>query len=57
MSKEVDQEIYQAVYDAVLQLIILEGMYSIDLEDDSNLEAISKALQDLSKTITDMAKE
>jgi len=53
----IDEELYKDVYDSVLQFILIEGMYALDLEEDGVLDTISKALLDLSKNIKDVANE
>jgi hypothetical protein len=50
----VDKELYKDAYDAILQVILLEGMSgSVDFEDEVVVASISKALKDLSVDIAD----
>ena len=53
---EYDRDLYDSVYNATLQLILLEGADGgLDLEDKDTLEVISSALLDLSKNIKNIA--
>ena len=53
---EYDRDLYDSVYNATLQLILLEGADGgVELEDKDTLEVISSALLDLSKNIKNIA--
>ena len=54
-SEPIDNELYQGMYDSVIQLIALEVAHgSLDIDNDSVKNTISRALSDLSK---DLLKE
>tara|TARA_B100001142_G_scaffold300816_1_gene325896 strand:- start:528 stop:746 length:219 start_codon:yes stop_codon:yes gene_type:complete len=51
-NETIDDELYQGMYDSVIQLIALEGMHGdLDLDDESVRRSLSKALLDLSRDI------
>ncbi len=57
-NETIDDELYNGMYDSVIQLIALEGMHGdLDLDDESVRKSISRALADLSRDILQKTQE